>query len=160
MMGLGRNAKCIWAVLTNNSIKKTLSIQAFCVFCGFCVRQSVQSRVIALTNICVNSWERFFCLYKATYWCAHNYPWRCPGLTSITPTGYFHQIQEWWEITTCNSRRRQSLLMELGRSFQIHLRKFLRITSLGISDHSSSCKIVCNRVDKNFCVFCGFCVRY
>ena len=46
---------------------------------------------------------------------------------------------------------RQSLLMEVGRSLQIYLRKFLRIASLGISDHSSSCKIVCHRVDKYLC---------
>ena len=156
MMGLGRNAKCIWAVLAKNSIKNSKYSSFLCELCDLCVRQSVQSCVM-LINICVNlcnSWERFFCLYKATYWGAHYYPGRCPGLTSLTPTGYFSQIQEWLEITTCNSRGRQRLLMELGRSFQIYLRKFLRIASQGISEHSSSCKIVCHRVDKNFCWFC------
>ena len=151
MMLLGRNAKCIWAVLANNSIKNSKYSSFLCELCGLCVRQSVQSCVDKYLCKFCNSWERFFCLYKATYWGAYYYPGRCPGLTSLTPTGYFSQIQEWWEITTCNSRGRQSLLMELGRSFQIHLRKFLRIASQGISDHFSSCKIVCNRVDKYLC---------
>ena len=55
---------------------------------------------------------------------------------------------------------RQRLLMGLGRSFQMHLRKFLRITSQGISDHSyrvKSGKIV---LRNKVCVFCEVCGRY
>ena len=87
-------------------------------------------------------------------------PRALPRADIFNPYRVLGNIKEWEEITTCDSRERQPLLMGLGRSFQMHLRKFLRITSQGISDHSyrvKSCKIA---LRNKVCVFCEVCGRY